>query len=75
MSRTTAILASLFFLTSLSLAYLAGKTDNKGHDIMDVPQAEPPAQRDLPPVSEEKPAPHPSDLPRAPEAPAAAPGK
>ncbi len=53
LSRTTAILATLFFLTSLSLAYMAGNLDNKSHDIMDVPQAESPAQRDLPPVVEE----------------------
>ena len=53
LSRTTAILATVFFLTSLSLAYMAGNIDNKSHDIMDVPQAESPAQRDLPPVVEE----------------------
>lgn len=53
LSRTTAILATVFFLTSLTLAYLAGNPDNKQPDIMDVPQAEAPAARDLPPVVDE----------------------
>jgi preprotein translocase subunit SecG len=53
LSRTTAILAALFFVTSLILAYKAGNPDNKSQDLMDVPQAESPAQRDLPPVAEE----------------------
>jgi preprotein translocase subunit SecG len=56
LSRSTAILATLFFVTSLSLAYMAGNVDNKASDIMDVPQAESPSQRDLPPVAEEPPA-------------------
>lgn len=37
LSRTTAIFATLFFLTSISLAYLAGNSDNKSSDIMDSP--------------------------------------
>lgn len=63
LSRSTAVLATLFFVTSLSLAYMAGNVDNKTHDIMDVPQAESPAQRDLPPVADEPPAAKKSDLP------------
>lgn len=68
LSRTTAICATLFFATSLTLAYLAGKTDNKGHDIMDVPGVEP-VRRDLPPVVEDSPAPAKGDLPATTESP------
>jgi preprotein translocase subunit SecG len=75
LSRTTAILATVFFVTSLTLAYLGGKTDNKSSDIMDVPQAEP-SKRDLPPIAEEPPAAKKSDLPTAtPEAPQPAPAE
>ncbi|MFM8332653.1 MAG: preprotein translocase subunit SecG [Candidatus Methylumidiphilus sp.] len=40
LSRTTAVLAALFFSTSLLLAYLGARQDNKGHDILDAPAAE-----------------------------------
>ena len=50
LSRTTAILATLFFTTSLTLAYLAGKKDNTAPDIMDAPVAAQPAKIDLPSV-------------------------
>ena len=52
LSRTTAIMATIFFTTSLSLAYLASNKDNgKVKDIMDVPEiSEPAAKRDLPPT-------------------------
>jgi preprotein translocase subunit SecG len=57
LSRTTAALATLFFISSLSLAYFAGKRDNKGTDILDVPAAEQStSQPDLPPVVEDQPA-------------------
>lgn len=62
LSRTTAILATLFFVTSLSLAYLADKQDNKQVDIIDGPGVDQP-QRDLPPVTEEPPATDKADLP------------
>jgi preprotein translocase subunit SecG len=62
LSRTTAVFATLFFVTSLVLAYMAGNVDNKVHDIMDVPQTES-SQRDLPPVAEEPPAAKKADLP------------
>jgi preprotein translocase subunit SecG len=39
LSRTTAVLAAAFFSTSLLLAYLADKQDNKGQDLMDTPAA------------------------------------
>lgn len=68
LSRTTAICATLFFATSLTLAYLAGNADNKPHDIMDVPQAEP-AKRDLPVVVDEAPAAGKGDLPPVAEPP------
>lgn len=46
LSRTTAIMATIFFVTSLSLAYLAGKKDNaKVKDIMDVPDVVAPAAK------------------------------
>lgn len=63
LSRSTAIMATLFFMTSLSLAYLAGNLDNKDHDIMDLPVTEAPAKRDLPPVSIKPAAPTQSDVP------------
>ena len=56
LSRTTAILASIFFVTSLGLAYLGGNSHNKGKDIMDVPEAVQPAQADLPPAATQAPA-------------------
>jgi preprotein translocase subunit SecG len=68
LSRTTAILATVFFVTSLTLAYLSGKTDNKLSDIMDVPQEES-SKRDLPPVAEEPPAAKKPDLPSTTETP------
>jgi preprotein translocase subunit SecG len=65
LSRTTAIMATVFFVTSLSLAYLAGKKDNtKAKDIMDVPEVAAPAAKT------------PADVPVAPaqsDVPAAAP--
>ena len=63
LSRTTAILAALFFTTSLSLAYLASNRDNKTHDIMDVPLTTEPAKQDLPPVSVQPAAPAKNDVP------------
>jgi preprotein translocase subunit SecG len=51
LSRTTAIFATVFFVTSLSLAYLAGNKDNKVRDIMDDSMVSEPAKSDLPPVA------------------------
>ena len=53
LSRTTAILASVFFASSLALAYMAGNKDNKKADIMDVPAATQPGRQDMPPVAPE----------------------
>lgn len=45
LSRTTAILATLFFITSLTLAYLAGKRQaTAGGSVMDAVKIEVPAQ-------------------------------
>jgi preprotein translocase subunit SecG len=62
LSRTTAILALLFFSTSLLLAYLGDKQDNTSKDIMDAPVSER-VRPDLPPVTKESPAPAVTDLP------------
>jgi len=40
LSRTTAILATLFFATSLGLAILVGHQDDGGIDLMDQPEVE-----------------------------------
>ena len=64
LSRTTAICATVFFATSLSLAYLASYKDNKVQDMMDDPSATESTQRDLPPVAPSAPAK--SDVPVAP---------
>ncbi|MGZ8217551.1 preprotein translocase subunit SecG [Methylomagnum sp.] len=69
LSRTTAIMATLFFVTSLTLAYLAGNTDNKSDDIMDATQQMEPSKRDLPPVVDEAPAAKKPDLPAPTETP------
>lgn len=50
LSRTTAVLATLFFVSSLTLAYFSGNADNKRPDIMDVPAVQQ-AQPDMPVVS------------------------
>lgn len=57
LSRTTSLLAVLFFSTSLLLAYLGGKQDNK-KDIMDTPTIEQQSS-DLPQVPQDTPAPPP----------------
>lgn len=54
LSRTTAIFATLFFITSLSLAVLSGYQGKKA-DIMDAPAAEE-IKSDVP-LSDSKPAP------------------
>jgi preprotein translocase subunit SecG len=56
LSRTTAVCATLFFTTSMLLAYLGGKQDNKVPDLMEV-QQQAPAQTK-------------QDLPAAPDVPA-----
>lgn len=63
LSRSTAILATVFFVTSLSLAYLASRTDNKTKDIMDMSEDLAPGRRDLPPIGVEPPATVKDDIP------------
>jgi preprotein translocase subunit SecG len=66
LSRSTAFLAILFFSTSILLAYLGARQDNKGHDILDSP-ATGQVKSDLPPISNQPaPAPVKSDLPDQP---------
>ena len=43
LSRTTAVLAAVFFLSSLGLAYLANVKPKAGGSVMDRPAAETPA--------------------------------
>jgi len=50
LSRSTAILATVFFISSMTLAYFADKHDNKPVDIMDTVAPVEPAKRDLPQV-------------------------
>jgi preprotein translocase subunit SecG len=73
LSRTTAVLATVFFITSLSLAYLAGKNPTQPKSIMEgaVPAVVAPADSSAsgePATAESVPA----ENPDAPEAPAAA---
>ena len=66
LSRSTAILAALFFSTSIILAYLGARQDNKGHDILDIPASEQ-VKSDLPPAGNQPlKAPVKSDLPDQP---------
>ena len=67
LSRSTAILAVLFFSTSILLAYLGARQDNKGHDILEAPASEQ-VKTDLPPASDQavKVSPK-SDLPEQPQ--------
>ncbi len=51
LSRTTAILAAVFFSSSLLLAYFGESRDNKPTDLMEVPTSGQ-AQPDLPPVTQ-----------------------
>ena len=69
LSRTTAIMAALFFSTSIFLAYLGARQDNKKADILDVPAAEH-AKPDIPQLGNQPAsAPAKSDLPEQPAAP------
>lgn len=64
LSKTTAIMAAVFFSTSLALAYLADHKDNKTGDIMDAP-AGVEAPTDLPPAAVRQAPSAPSDLPKS----------
>ncbi|MBW2940472.1 preprotein translocase subunit SecG [Zhongshania aquimaris] len=51
LTRATAILATLFFITSLSLAYVAKQRSGGGEDIIDVPVLQ--ESRDVAPVGDD----------------------
>ncbi|WP_159267033.1 preprotein translocase subunit SecG [Zhongshania aliphaticivorans] len=51
LTRATAILATVFFVTSLSLAYVAKQRSGGGEDIIDVPVLQ--ESRDVAPVGDE----------------------
>jgi preprotein translocase subunit SecG len=70
LSRTTGILAALFFVTSLALAYFAMQKGEK-ESLMKAEQAAP-AAVEQPAQAPAPAAPVPSDLPEVPEAPQAA---
>ncbi len=73
LSRTTAVLAALFFSTSILLAYLGARQDNKPHDILETPATEQ-GKSDLPQqAAQPAQAPAPSDLPEQPGVPAGQP--
>jgi preprotein translocase subunit SecG len=78
LSRATAILATLFFLTSMALAYYAAQS-GKTEDLMDGVVAEEPMappevpESELPPVPVPVPVSPRSDVPAVPVAPAEAP--
>ncbi|MDG9928427.1 MULTISPECIES: preprotein translocase subunit SecG [Pseudomonas] len=73
MSRFTAILAAVFFITSLGLAYFAKeKADNLTQAGLPDPavlevQQEKPAVEDVPVLEEQKPAADKADVPQVPE--------
>ncbi len=73
MSRFTAILAAVFFITSLGLAYFAKeKADNLTQAGLPDPavlevQQEKPAVEDVPVLEEQKPAVDKADVPQVPE--------
>jgi preprotein translocase subunit SecG len=71
LSKSTAVMAAIFFSTSLALAYLSERPDNKQLDIMDAPASKP-GSIDLPPAAAPK-ASVPSDMPQQADLPPAAP--
>lgn len=67
LSRTTAILATVFFVTSLSLAYLHQSSSEEPKSIMEQTTiSEPPTQ----PLQSQQAVDEPSDIPQLPQAPA-----
>jgi preprotein translocase subunit SecG len=68
LTRTTAILAGVFFLTSILLAYFAGATRTTADPLLQSPRA----SQSAPAAPASQPAPAAPTLPPAPEAPAPA---
>ena len=65
LTRTTAILAGAFFLTSITLAYLAGGASSTPRSVVDQPA---PATQPAAPSTPEPAAPAPTNEPSAPPA-------
>ena len=65
LTRTTAILAGAFFLTSITLAYLAGGASSTPRSVVDQPA---PASQPAAPSTPEPAAPAPTNEPSAPPA-------
>lgn len=57
LSRSTAIVATIFFISSIGLSYIASRKDEKPVDLMDTPAAvvQPQKASDLPVAVEDKP--------------------
>jgi preprotein translocase subunit SecG len=65
LSRTTAVLATIFFVLSLALAYFATKRPVEGGGVMDAVRKEQPAkQESKPPAEETKPKPPGKEVPQ-----------
>jgi len=68
LSRATAVLATLFFITSLGLAYLATSKPKTGGGVLDAVKSQPAAEKAAEKAPEGKPAAEsPSAPPKAPE--------
>jgi preprotein translocase subunit SecG len=72
LSRTTAILAAVFFVSSLGLAYLANVKPRAGGSVMD---AGPPPAAGATKADPNKPPADPAQAPAVPSAPASKPGE
>jgi preprotein translocase subunit SecG len=67
LSRATAVLATLFFITSLGLAYLATNKPKTGGGVLDAVKSQPAAEKAAEKAPAEKPA---AETPQAPAQPA-----
>ena len=65
LSRATAVLATVFFLTSLGLAYLATNKPSTGGGVLDAAKSQPASEKAAEKAPAEKPA---AETPKAPEA-------
>ena len=71
LSRATAVLATLFFITSLGLAYLATNKPRTGGGVLDAVKTQPAGEKAAEKASEKAPAEKPAadSVPAAPKAP------
>lgn len=74
LSKATATMAAIFFSTSILLAYLSSRPDNKKADILDAPVTQPGQPADVPQLESKQPKPSApkGDVPETPAAPAPA---